>query len=67
MTTLSMRYMRGDFVVTGPDIEPLKFKSRREAKDCAPSIIPVHPLRSSVPMWPDERPKPRYGRQNDAS
>ena len=24
MTTLSMRYKRGDFIVTGPDIEPVK-------------------------------------------
>jgi hypothetical protein len=36
MTVLTMRFQRGHFVVTGPDIEPLKFKSRREAKDwCA--------------------------------
>ena len=36
MTVLTMRYLRGHFVVTGPDIEPLKFKSRRGAKDwCA--------------------------------
>jgi len=33
MTVLTMRYLRGHFVVTGPDIEPLKLKSRREAKD----------------------------------
>jgi hypothetical protein len=31
MTTLSMRYLRGDFVVTGPHIEPVRFKTRREA------------------------------------
>ena len=31
MTVLTI--LRGHFVVTGPDIEPLKFKSRREAKD----------------------------------
>jgi hypothetical protein len=42
MTTLIMRYLRGDFVVTGPDI-PVKFKSRREAKDWWPSIVPVRP------------------------
>jgi hypothetical protein len=29
MTTLTMRLVRGDFIVTGPDIEPMKFKSRR--------------------------------------
>ena len=33
MTTLTMRVVRGDFIVTGPDIEPMKFKSRREAQD----------------------------------
>ena len=36
MTTLTMRLQRDHFTVTGPDIEPLKFTSRREAKDwCA--------------------------------
>ena len=33
MTTLTMRLVKGDFIVTGPDVEPMKFKSRREAKD----------------------------------
>ena len=33
MTTLTLRYIKGDFVVTGPDIEPARFKTRREAKD----------------------------------
>ena len=34
MTTLTMRLVEGDhFIVTGPDIEPMKFKSRREARD----------------------------------
>ena len=32
MTTLTMRMIKGDFVVTGPDVEPMKFKSRREAQ-----------------------------------
>jgi hypothetical protein len=45
MTTLSMRYMRGDFVVTGPDIEPLKFKSRREAKDWCAEHHPGSPIK----------------------
>ena len=30
MTTLTMRYIKGHFVVTGPDIEPTRFKTRRE-------------------------------------
>ena len=33
MTTLTLRRIKGEFVVTGPDIEPVTFKSRREAKD----------------------------------
>jgi hypothetical protein len=33
MTTLTLRYSRGHFVLIGPHIEPHKFKSRREAKD----------------------------------
>jgi hypothetical protein len=33
MTTLTMRCIKGGFVVTGPDIEPMRFKSRREVKD----------------------------------
>ena len=27
MTTLTMRVVKGDFIVTGPDIAPMKFKS----------------------------------------
>ena len=33
MTTLTMRCIKGYFVVTGRDVEPAEFKSRREAKD----------------------------------
>jgi hypothetical protein len=50
MTVLTMRYLRGHFVVTGPDIEPLKFKSRRETRTGATSIIRARPLRRSAPM-----------------
>jgi hypothetical protein len=36
MTTITMRYTKGEFLVTGKDIEARKFASRREAKDwCA--------------------------------
>ena len=28
MTTLTMRYIEGDFVVTGPDVEPAQFAGR---------------------------------------
>jgi uncharacterized protein YciI len=37
MTTLTLRYIKGDFVVTGSDIEPLRFKTRREAEAIANS------------------------------
>jgi hypothetical protein len=42
MTVLTLRYIKGDFVVTASDIAPMKFKSRREARDwCdAPSGVP---------------------------
>ena len=33
MTTLTLRFIKDHFVVTGPDIEPMRFKSRVEAKD----------------------------------
>ncbi len=41
MSTLTMRYMRGYFVVTAPDIEPVMFKSRREARDWCAEHHPV--------------------------
>jgi hypothetical protein len=44
MTTLTMRVVRGDFIVTGPDIEPMKFKSRREAKDRCMTHHPGSPI-----------------------
>jgi hypothetical protein len=33
MTTLTMRMIKGDFVVTGRHVEPMKFKSRRDSRD----------------------------------
>ena len=32
MTPLTMRVVKGDFIVTGPDIAPMKFKTRPEAR-----------------------------------
>ena len=29
MTTLTMRMIKGDFVVTGPDVEPIRFHRGR--------------------------------------
>ena len=33
MTTFTMRYIKGHFIVTGPDVAPTKCKSRAEARD----------------------------------
>ena len=33
MTTLTMRIVKGQFIDNGPDVEPMKFKSRGEARD----------------------------------
>jgi hypothetical protein len=44
MTTLTLRYQRGHFTVSGPDIEIRKFKSRREAKDWCAQHYPGSPI-----------------------
>jgi hypothetical protein len=44
MTTLTMRMIKGDFVVTGPDVEPMKFKSRLEARDWCRTHHPGSPI-----------------------
>jgi hypothetical protein len=55
MTTLTMRITKGDFVITGPDIEPMKFKSRREAKDWCKTHHPGSPITEvgpgGKPQW----------------
>jgi hypothetical protein len=45
MTTLTMRFQRGHFAVTGPDIEMHKFKTRREAKDWCAAHYPSSPIK----------------------
>ena len=49
MTTLTMRIIKGDFVVTGPDIAPMKFKSRPEASDWCKAHHPARRSRRSAP------------------
>ena len=44
MTTLTLRYIRDHFVVTGPDIEPMRFKSRPEARDWCRAHYPRVPI-----------------------
>jgi hypothetical protein len=43
MTTLTMRYINGHFVVAGPDIEPAKFNRAREAKAWCQTHYPGSP------------------------
>ena len=57
MTTFTMRYSRGHFVVTGPDIEPRKFKSRREAKDWCAEHHPGSPIKVIGPDAGTRPPK----------
>jgi hypothetical protein len=45
MTTLTLRRIEDDFVVTGPDIAPAKFTSRREAKDWCATKYPGSPIK----------------------
>jgi hypothetical protein len=44
MTTLTLRYQRGHFFVVGPDTS-IKFKSRREARDCCAEHHPGSPIK----------------------
>jgi hypothetical protein len=49
MTTLTMRYIKGDFVVTGPDIERVKFVMRRAAKNWCAEHHPGSPIKEIGP------------------
>ena len=44
MTTFTMRYIKGDFVVTGPDVPPMQFKSRAAARDWCLTHHPGSPV-----------------------
>jgi|tagenome__1003787_1003787.scaffolds.fasta_scaffold17417189_1 hypothetical protein len=44
MTTITMRYNKGTFLVTGEDIEARRFASRREAKDWCVKLYPGSPI-----------------------
>jgi hypothetical protein len=40
MASFTLLYVRGHFVLTGPTIEPVKFETRRKAKDWAHKHFP---------------------------
>src|SRR5262245_10093258 len=44
MTTFTLHYTKGNFVRTGPDVEPRKFKTRREAKEWCMTHHPGSPI-----------------------
>jgi hypothetical protein len=45
MTKLTLRHFKGYFVVTGPDTEPAKFKTRRQAIEWCAAHYPDLPVR----------------------
>jgi hypothetical protein len=71
MPTLTMCYFRGGFIVSGRDIEPVKFKLRREAKDwCVeqkhPHVLGVDLNRSESGRLSGHRPRGRCPNRVDA-
>ena len=44
MTTLTLRMIKGDFIVTGPDVDTIKYKPRREARDWFAKHHPASPI-----------------------
>ena len=47
MTTFTMRYVKGHFVVTGPDVPPMRFRSRPEARDWCKTHYSGSPIKES--------------------
>ena len=66
MSTLTLRYHKGYFVVSGPDTQPTRFRSRREAKNWCHTQHPGSPIHEigadaskRVVAVPKGRPKAR--------
>jgi hypothetical protein len=55
VTTLTLRMVKGNFMVTGPDIEPVRFETRREAKDWCLAHHPGSPIKEAF-RRPKEKP-----------
>jgi hypothetical protein len=47
MTTFTMRYVNGHFVVIGPDVSLMRFKSRAQARDWCKAHYPGSPIKES--------------------
>ena len=64
MITLTMRVVKGDFIINGPDIAPMKFKSRPEARDWCKTHHPGSPIREIGPGT-KKRPPPKAKKGRD--
>jgi hypothetical protein len=49
MTKLTLRRLKGFFLVTGPDTEPAKFKTRRQAIEWCAAHHPDLPVKKDRP------------------
>ena len=60
MTVLTMRRVRNHFIVSGPDIEPMTFKTRAEARNWCREHFRGSPIREVGPST-KTRPPPAEG------
>jgi hypothetical protein len=44
MVKLTLRYIKGEFVISGPNLQPVSFTSRRRARDWCLKHYPDSPL-----------------------
>jgi hypothetical protein len=65
MTKLTMRMIKGHFVVSGPDVEPMKFKTRPEAREWCMAHHPGSPIEEIGPGGKRavKKPLPKSERQ----
>jgi hypothetical protein len=64
MTKLTLRHFKGYFVVTGPDTEPAKFKTRWQAIEWCTAHYPDLPVKEDRPTGkrlPSKRPASTSG------
>jgi hypothetical protein len=58
VTVLTLQRDRYQFMVTGPDIEPMTFKTRHEAREWCRQHFPGSPIREEGPGG-KRRPPPK--------
>jgi hypothetical protein len=63
MTTITMRFTKGAFLVTGKEIEARKFESRRQAKDWCADHYPGSPIKE-IGRGPVKPPTRKPGDQS---